>query len=257
MKRLVLEARAYGAYRGKLLQAVRADFADMTRELSARLVKIGTNKRGRITIEIEGEDEEFIANVLTRKYGTISTIGALRTDSTHKGQFVDTGRVGYGLYVDIGIATPIRMDALIPLYTLREQLQMQNASLRTIANTLVLVDNLPVNIRITEVNITSQRIAGEFTESYLEQIDRWIKDDHQRLLVLGCTKELIDDALRRSDHTEDIYRIEKLGHFEYSLRCKRSTRASGILASIGPRLKGVPMHLFIPEEIGEKYHAKT
>ncbi len=159
--------------------------------------------------------------------------------------------------MDIGIATPSRMDALIPLYGLRKQFEMHNSSLRTIANTLVLVDNLPVNIRITEVDITSQRIAGEFTESYLEQIDRWVKDDHQRLLVLGCTKELIDDALRRSGHTEDIYRIEKLGHFEYSLRCKRSTRASGILAAIGPRLKGVPMHLFIPEEIGEKYHAKT
>lgn len=257
MKHLVLEARAYGAYRGKLLQAVRADFADMARELSAKLVKLGTNKRNRITIEIEGKDEEFIANVLTREYGTVSTIGALRLNSTHKGHFVDVGKVGYGLYVDIGIATPSHMDALIPLYSLREQLQMRNSSLRTIANTLVLVDNLPVSIRITEVDITSQRIAGEFTESYLEQIDRWVKDDHQRLLVLGCTKELIDDALEKSSHTEDIYRIEKLGHFEYSLRCKRSTRASGILAAIGPRLKGVPMHLFIPEEIGEKYHAKT
>ncbi len=195
--------------------------------------------------------------MLTQEYGTIPTIGALRPDSTHKGHFLDVGKVGYGLYVDIGIATPSQMDALIPLYSLREQFEMHNSSLRTIANTLVLVDNLPVNIRITEVDITSQRIAGEFAESYLEQIDRWVRDDHQRLLVLGCTKELIDNALRRSGHTEDIYRIEKLGHFEYSLRCKRSTRASGILAAIGPRLKGVPMHLFIPEEIGEKYHAKT
>jgi len=77
------------------------------------------------------------------------------------------------------------------------------------------------------------------------------------LLILGCTRKMLDDALKKSKHLEDIYRVERLGSFEYSLRCKRSTRASGILAAIGPKLRGVSMHLFIPDEVGEKYHAKT
>jgi hypothetical protein len=121
----------------------------------------------------------------------------------------------------------------------------------------MLVDHLPLEIHITELDSANRKITGVLAKSTLERINRWAKDDHQRLLVLGCTEELIENALRRSGHSEDIYRMERLGYFEYSLRCKRSTRASGILAAIGPILKGVPMHLFIPEEVGEKYNAKA
>ncbi|MFX1417158.1 MAG: DUF2110 family protein, partial [Promethearchaeota archaeon] len=146
---------------------------------------------------------------------------------------------------------------LIPLHNLRSQLSMHKSSLRTICSALVLVDHLPVETHITEIDTAHRKITGELANYTLERINRWARDDHQRLLVLGCTKELVDNALRKSGHSEDIYRIEKLGHFEHSLRCKRSTRASGILAAIGPILKGVPMHLFIPEEVGEKYNAKA
>ena len=80
-------------------------------------------------------------------------------------------------------------------------------------------------------------------------------DDHERLLVFGANSTIIDNALRKSGHLEDIYEIENLGIFEYALVCKRSTRASGILAAIGPRLQGIPMHLFIPKEIEAKLNA--
>jgi hypothetical protein len=257
LKHLVLLTRAYGSYRGQLLNQVGTDANKIVRELSATVVKLGTDKRNHITIDIKGEDEEFVVNVLTQRYGGISEFGALSTDSIFKGHLIDVGKVGYGLYCDIGIMEPTKMDVLIPLHNLRSQLSMHKSSLRTISNALVLVDHLPVEARITEIDAVNRNITGELAESTLVRINRWIGDDHQRLLVLGCTKKIIEDALRKSGHTEDIYRIEKLGHFEYSLRCKRSTRASGILAAIGPKLKGVPMHLFIPEEVGEKYNAKA
>jgi len=68
---------------------------------------------------------------------------------------------------------------------------------------------------------------------------------------------MIDQALRTTRHTDDIFEIEQLGYLEHSLVCKRSTRASGILAAIGPKLRGVAMHLFIPKEIKEKQNATT
>lgn len=257
MKRLVLCARAYGSYRGQLLKHVRTDVNEIVKELSASVVKLGTDKRNHITIDIEGEDEEFVGNVLTQRYGHVSEFGALSTDSTIKGQLVDVGKVGYGLYCDIGIMGPPKMDVLVPLHNLRSQLSMHKSSLRTISSALVLVDHLPLEVHITQLDSANRKITGELAKSTLERINRWASDDHQRLLVLGCTKEIIENALRKSGHSEDIYRMEKLGHFEHSLRCKRSTRASGILAAIGPILKGVPMHLFIPEEVGEKYNAKA
>jgi hypothetical protein len=134
---------------------------------------------------------------------------------------------------------------------------MENTSLRAIVRALIFVDNLPVRVRITSVDNRGPKIEAEFAESFLNQLNRWVEDDHERLLVLGCTRKMLDDALMKTKHLEDIYRMEKLGSFEYSLRCKRSTRASGILAAIGPKLRGVPMHLFIPSEVGEKYNVKT
>ncbi|MHA2142745.1 MAG: DUF2110 family protein [Candidatus Thorarchaeota archaeon] len=256
MKRLVFKARAYASFRGRILQTVESDISRMTRELDVRLSKLKTDKRDRIIIEVDGEDEEFVANVLSKEYGTVSSTDSISVDSIHSGHLVDTGKVGYGLYVDIGITTPIQVDALIPLFRLRKQLSMED-SLRAIAKALIFVDNLPVRVNITSVDNRGPKIEAELAESFLNQLNRWVVDDHDRLLVLGCTRNMLDDALQKTNHLEDIYRVERLGSFEYSLRCKRSTRASGILAAIGPKLRGVPMHLFIPNEVGEKYHAKA
>ncbi len=257
MKRLVFKARAYGSFRGRILQSVESAISEMTRELDVSLSRLKTDKRDRIMIEIDGEDEEFVANVLAKEFGVVTSTNAISVDSIYSGHFVDTGKVGYGLYVDIGITTPLHVDALVPLFRLREQLSLENLSLRAIAKALIFVDNLPVKINITNVDIRGPKIEAELAESYLKQLERWVKDDHERLLALGSTRKMLDDALKKSNHLEDIYRVEKLGSFEYSLRCKRSTRASGILAAIGPKLRGVPIHLFIPSEVGEKYHAAT
>lgn len=257
MKRLVLKARAYASFRGRILHSVESYISEMTRELDVSLSRLKTDKRERIIVEINGEDEEFVANVLAKEYGVVTSTDAISVESTHSGYFVDTGKVGYGLYVDIGITTPLQVDALVPLFRLREQLSLEKLSLRAIAKALILIENLPVRINITNVDIRGPKIEAELAESFINQLNRWVKDDHERLLVLGSTRKMLDDALKKSEHLEDIYRVEKLGSFEYSLRCKRSTRASGILAAIGPKLRGVPMHLFIPSEVGEKYHAKT
>ena len=76
-------------------------------------------------------------------------------------------------------------------------------------------------------------------------------------MVFGANREMIDNALRVTKHTDDIYDFQKLGTFEHALVCKRSTRASGIISAIGPILRGVPMHLFIPKEIEEKLNDTT
>jgi hypothetical protein len=68
---------------------------------------------------------------------------------------------------------------------------------------------------------------------------------------------MVENALRITKHSDDISSFEKIGFFEHALVCKRSTRASGILSAIGPKLKGVPMHLFIPKEIKGNLSAAT
>jgi len=112
-------------------------------------------------------------------------------------------------------------------------------------------------VKLTSIDLYNSRIEAELNQSTLTRIKEWMQDDHERLLVFGANRVQLENSLKNTSHREDIYEIEPLGKFEFSLRCKRSTRASGILAAIGPRLRGVPMHLFIPKELEAKQNAKT
>jgi hypothetical protein len=254
--KIVLLSKAYGAYRGRLLETIRSEISTMISELDTQLISIGTDKKERVVVNVKGEDEEFISNALAKEYGQTLSSEEVIPNTTYLGRLVDVGKVGYGLYVDIGVADSPRMDALIPLHKLREQLNLVGP-LRTVTDAFVLVDYLPVKVKLTSIDLYNSRIEAEFDEGTLSRMTSWLKDDHERLLVFGANRAQIESSLKKAGHREDIYEIEQLGKFEFSLRCKRSTRASGILAAIGPRLRGVPMHLFIPKELEEKQNAKT
>jgi hypothetical protein len=254
--KIVVLSKAYGAYRGRLLETIRSEISLMITELDARLISIGTDKKERILANIEGEDEEFIASALAKEYGKSLSSENLLPNTTYSGRLLDVGKFGYGLYVDIGVVDSQRMDALIPLHKMREQLNLVGP-LKTIAEAFILVDYLPIKVRLTSIDLYNSRVEAEFDEESLSRLKAWLEDDHERLLVFGANLRQIESSLKKSGHREDIYEIEQLGKFEFSLRCKRSTRASGILAAIGPRLRGVPMHLFIPKELEEKQNAKT
>ncbi|TFG15314.1 DUF2110 family protein [Candidatus Thorarchaeota archaeon] len=250
MMELTLLARVYGDYQNRLIRDFETDLHERTSELDIRIEKVSIDERGHIIVSLDGDDEEFVSNTLAGEYGTTTSLRSLSTGDVYSGQLRDVGKVGYGVYVDVGITNPSMSDALVPLHKLRSQFEM-NASVRSIAGSFVLVDNLPVTVEVVHKDERSVEIEAEFTSDFIGQLDTWSNDDHQRLLVFGANRDMIDGALERTNHRQDIYEIERLGPFEFSLRCKRSTRATGIIAAIGPVLRGVPMHLFIPREIGD------
>ena len=248
MKSVTLFSRVYGKKRKHLLDVVKSEITSMIDELDVRLARFGTDKRGHLSMSFDGQDSEFAINFLVQKYGKSIRLENVKKDSILPGTFLDVGKVGYGLYVDIAAMSGKRVDVLIPLHRIRDQLSIRKP-LRVIAKNMVFVDDLPVDVKITSIDSKANKIEGELAEATLTRFEEWMQDDHERLLVFGSNQEMIEIALRKTRHLEDIYEFEELGKFEYSLRCKRSTRASGIVAAIGPKLRGIPMHLFIPKEI--------
>ncbi len=249
MKRITLLTRAYGQYRNRLLQTLKSDIQHMIRELDVQLKRLNIDKKGHIVLDIDGSDYEFFKNVLQQEYGIAPETHEIIPGTQHMGQLLDVGKVGYGLYVDIGYVSSPSFDALVPLHRLREQTGMDKNALRQIAKNLILVDNLPVEVRILSIDIASKKIEAELSDSFIDRLNIWKSDDHERLLVFGANQSMVENALRITKHSDDIYNYERIGTFEHALVCKRSTRASGILSAIGPKLKGVSMHLFIPKEI--------
>lgn len=257
MQQLTLRTRVYGFHRKRLLQEIQSDIKSLLPELDIELNRIDVNKTGHVIVSVEGDDEEFVKNLIAQEYSLCNTINTLENESVIIGQLVDVGKVGYGLYIDIGIIPPPRIDALLPLHRLRNQLHMEGLPLRKLANTLMLVNDLPLEVRVIDIDRNNNKVEAELAKNSTNRIKDWIEDDHERLIILGTTRVMIEKALAKSSHTEDIYEFEELGMFEFSLRCKRSTRASGIVAAIGPFMKGVPIHLFIPDEIKVMLNAKA
>ncbi|MCF2137305.1 MAG: DUF2110 family protein [Candidatus Thorarchaeota archaeon] len=260
MQKIILKVRAYGPYTNRLLRGIEQSIQNKFTELDVSLSKIRTNKRGYIMISLTGDDEVFAANLLRKEYGTPLSLDDVTSSLVTTGWLVDVGTVGYGLYVDIGITGNTDhavVDVLVPLHRLREQLDMPRKSLRLIAKTFALVDNLPVEIAISNVDRYNSTVEGSLSETFLDRLTFWINDEHERLFVFGANYSMIESTLRKTHHLEDIYEVESLGLHEHILVCKRSTRASGIIAAIGPRLRGVPMHLFIPREIKAMRDAST
>ncbi len=226
----------------------------MIDELDVRLARFGTDKRGHLSLGFDGQDSEFAINFLVKKYGKSIRFENLKEGAILPGTFLEVGKVGYGLYVDIAAISTKRVDVLLPLHRIRDQVSIRKP-MRVIANSMLFVDDLPVDVKITNVDYREKKIEGELAETTLIRFEEWMQDDHERLLVFGSSQEMIEIALRKTRHLEDIYEFEELGAFEHSLRCKRSTRASGIVAAIGPKMRGIPMHLFIPKELEAKLNA--
>jgi hypothetical protein len=256
MQQVTLLPRIYGQYQNRLFSVITNEIESLTTDLESEM-HYRITRNNRVQIDISGDDTEFVYNVLVKKYGKATTLQNTKIDTRYSGQLIDTGKVGYGLYCDIGIIGQKKSDALIPLHRLRQQFNMEKASLREIIGAYVLADNMPLEIKLLDADLTNMKLDAILSDSTVKRYEEWVTDDHERLIVLGVTQKMIESALRKTKHSTDIYSIEPLGFFEYALQCKRSTRASGIVSSIGPYLKGVPIHLFIPQEVEAKRDAAS
>ena len=256
MQQIVLLPKIYGQYQNRLLSVIKSDVESLTSELDVSMDYHITHNN-RIHVNITGADSEFVSNLLAKEYGTTMPFFNFEQGKKYAGQLLDIGKVGYGLYVDIGIQDNKRTDALVTLHSLRKQLEMDDSSLREIIDVHVFTDNLPIEIEIININPNDKTIDAALSDTMIKRYQEWISDDHERLIILGVTKKMIESVLRKTNHTTDIFSIEALGRFEFALQCKRTTRATGIVSSIGPYLRGVPINLFIPHEVQEKKDASS
>jgi hypothetical protein len=227
----------------------------ITREFEGLDVTISSltfTEEGYISLILEGEDEEIAYNFLVKVYGKVENLDKLQSGDIVKGYIVSSGEVGFGLFVDIGVKEPYKVDALVPLFALRNQLMDGNkVSVRKIIQGYGLVDNFPIEICIEEVSIGLKKIEAKLAEEQVTLFNRWKTESLDRLIVLGAFEEEIERALRESNHRTDIINIEQLGLTEYALTCKFNTNAKGLIPAIGRRLPKAKLEIFSPRRIRE------
>ena len=230
----VLE-KTYNVARHSSIKAFSYILAEELKGLNVEIKEITFNKEKYAEITLEGEDEEVAKNLIIKNYGTKRSIGEIEVGEEIYGRFKDVGGVKFGFFVDGGIfSTTQKIDALYPLFELREQLVGgKKASLINIMRAYGFVENLPLFFEITEKQVIGSKVRVKLTDKSLKWIAKPSKEKKDALIVCGTTRRAIKNALISSNHSEDIEEIERIGLLEYRLICKKGTRAEGLIPEIG------------------------
>ena len=230
----VLE-KTYNVARHSSIKAFTYILTEELKGLDVEIKEITFNKEKYAEITLDGEDELVAKNLLIRNYGTNQSIGDIKVSDQIYGRCKDVGGVKFGFFIDAGIlSTTEKIDALYPLFELREQLAGgKKIPLLHIMRAYGFTENLPMFFEITKRQIIGSKIWVKLTEKSLNWLTKPAREKKDALIICGTTRRAIKNALITSNHTEDIEEVERIGLLEYRLVCKKGTRAEGIIPEIG------------------------
>jgi len=247
---LTLLEKLYGSGEVDAEKVFSGNLAKLTSGIDAEAKIVGKNGRNWIQVEISGADIKVATNYLGARFGLASAFANIHTPIVLKGKIVDSGKVGYGVYIDIGTSTSSPIDVLIPLHKLRTRLvDGKKLPLREIVEAFCLHDNFPISIRLTEIDIKGEKMWGEPSDRQVEFSKEWLSTYLDRVIVLGAHRERIMAAVKKSGAKRDIAKIEELGFLEHALLCKLGTDAPGMIKVLGRYLPDVPLYVFSPRKV--------
>lgn len=209
--------------------------------------------RGLVQIAISGEDENAAMRYLAEKIGLCPTsLEQLEKYSEVKGRITALNKSGNELYIDIGVHMPTIIDVAIPIQHLQAQLaDGRKIALKKFIELFGFCENLPLTIKILEINKEKKYIEATLSESQITQYRNWTKSLLDRLIIIGVTLFEVRLALKKARAHRDIINIEPLGLFENALVCKLGTDAAGLIPKIGEKLRNTSLIVFNPKKILE------
>ncbi len=220
------------------------------KDLDVKITSIVFGDDGFINLTLEGEDELAAYNYLGSLYGKNTDLGELKEGDTVKGYICSSGKVGFGVFVDIGIKEPYSVDPLLPLFNLRKQLvDGKSIPVRKIIKMFGLIDNFPIEITMEKVSIGLKKIEARLSDKQVEIFMEWKEEGLDKLLIFGAYKDEIVSALTKTNHSKDIISIDNLGWMENVITCKFNTNAKGLIPSIGKILYKARFEIFSPSFI--------
>lgn len=199
---------------------------------------------------ISGEDETVAQNYLAREIGLCPTrLEFVSKFSTMKGQIRGL-EGGKEVVVDVGIFSPEFVTAKISTSRLQTQLvDGRKTALIRIAELFGFSKNLPLFIKILNVDKEGRRLEAELAEKQLTRYREWVRSMLDRLLILGASSYDVESALKREGFERDVVNVEALGLFDHVVTCKLGTDAVGLIPKIGRRLQSATLTAFTPKKI--------
>lgn len=246
MPTVTLLSKIYQTYQ---LEIVEDYVKALFKGLKVKIEGVNATAQNQVQITFSGEDEKAAINYLEKEIGLCPThIQNVKKFSTIRGYITQLGKSKEELYVDVGLASPKKMYATIPLLRMQAQLaDGRKMALKKLSELFGLCENLPITIKITDIK--ADYMEAEIAEAQLRLYRKWIKTLFDRLIVIGASKEDIKNALRESKSQNNIVEIESLGLFEHAIACKLGTDAVGLIPKVGKKLLNAALTPFIPKEM--------
>ncbi len=141
--------------------------------------------------------------------------------------------------MDVGIFEPKIVLAIIPLASLQTQLVNGKAvDLKKIAEMYSLAERLPLSIKpVSSITDEAEGLQAELADEQVKKLHDWQQSLLDRLIILGASKEKIEEVLERTRLNRDVIDIETMGMFEHALTCKLGTNAAGLVSVVGRYLR--------------------
>ncbi|MCS7125160.1 MAG: DUF2110 family protein [Candidatus Bathyarchaeota archaeon] len=219
--------------------------------LKVKVEKIEIAAENRIRTIFSGEDEKAALRLIEKEIGLSPTrIEDFKKFSTVKGYINNLDKSRDEVSVDIGVAYPKTLNAIIPLQRLQAQLAGgRKIALQKIAELYSLSDNMPIIVKIT--NLSEKNIEAELAETQLATYKRWVKSVFDRILILGASIQEVRKAIKHARCQNDLITVEPLGLFEHAVVCKLGTDAVGLIPKLGKHLQGAKLEAFKPKTLIE------
>jgi hypothetical protein len=205
-------------------------------ELDVEVKSLGNRLNKWVQVSVSGEDETIAAAYINREFGTCPlTLEAAKSLSALKGYISKVDLAKGELWMDVGVFEPKPVQAVISLTNLRTQMsEGKEVNLKVIAENYGLAEGVPLTVRTSGEDAEgSEFLLAELSAEQVEKLHSWKRSLLDRLIVLGASKETVDDVLERTHLGRDVIEVEKLGFFEYALTCKLGTDAAGLIPRMG------------------------
>jgi hypothetical protein len=248
MPTVTLLIKVYNGFQRKELNtSLKSTFKD----LKVKTEVCGVTNRGWIQLSVSGEDENVVLQYMDDKFGICpANLKSVGKFSTIRGRVVDLDGSKSELYVDVGVFSPGVVDAAVSLRRLQAQLaDGREMSLGKLVDLFGLCKNLPLTVKILEVDSDRSRIEAELAQRQQSQYDDWTRSLLDRLQIIGASHDEIESVLAKTGFSRDVVAVEPLGIFEYSVVCKLGTDAAGLIPRIGKNLGKAAFTVFNPRKI--------
>ena len=223
------------AAHGGQLRAIDEALKTQFEELDAQIEVLSNQANRWVQVEVSGEDEPIATSYIKKTYGTCPvTLENAKAEPTLKGYISKVDLSKQELRVDVGVFEPKAGQAIVSVACLQEQLAGgQKLPLQKIAEHYALADRVPLTVEVNWTNSAEEEFSSRLSVDQVEKLSSWRRSLLDRLLILGASKEHIEEVIERTRLGRDIVDVEVLGAFEYALTCKLGTDAAGLVPRMG------------------------